>query len=103
MDCIEVYGLLCRASELGLTIVYSCARGRYNDVDFRDFTSLQMSRDDDDEVLTIRRSFHNEYILVQSIHHNKIVLHNKDTTIMLVYVVPFITSTYLYSQFIIIK
>ena len=46
----------------GLMNIYRCARGGYNDVDLRDFTSLQSSRDDDDDdgVLTIRRSFHNE-------------------------------------------
>ena len=77
MDCNEVYvyELLYRASDLGFTNVYRCARGRYNHVDLRDFTSLHMSRDDvgddDDEVLTTRHSFHNGNILIQSIYHNK--------------------------------
>ena len=61
----------CRDSDLGLTNVYRCTRGRYNDVDLRDFTSLQRSRDVDEEMLTTSRSFLNEYILIQSIHQNK--------------------------------
>ena len=67
--------MLCRDSDLRLANVYRCARGQYNGVDLRDCTSLQRSRDvvddDDDEMLTTRRSFHYEYILIQSIHHNK--------------------------------